>query len=62
MKMKSSLTAFAVMVCLAVCFVKQHSAVDVFAAFPVCVLAEIIAYGKSWWLPRLRKQLLLRKT
>ena len=50
-----ALTVFAVMVCLAVCFVKQHSAVDVFAALPLCVLAEIIAYGKSWWLPRLRK-------
>ncbi|MGX8692474.1 MAG: phosphatase PAP2 family protein [Clostridia bacterium] len=50
-----ALTLFAVMVCIAVCFVKQHSALDVFAAFPVCVIAELVAYGKSWWLPRLRK-------
>ena len=50
-----ALTLFAVMVCVAVCFVKQHSALDVVAAFPVCVLAEVFAYGKSWWLPRLRK-------
>ena len=50
------LTLFAVMVCVAVCFVKQHSALDVFAALPVCVLAEAVAYGKSWWLPRLQKK------
>ena len=51
-----ALTLFAVMVCVAVCFVKQHSALDVLAALPVCLLAEIIAYGKSWWLPRLQKK------
>ena len=35
------LLAFAVlMICLAVCFVKQHSALDVFAAIPVCLIAE----------------------
>lgn len=33
---------FTIMVCLAVCFVKQHSVIDVFAAVPVCVIAEII--------------------
>ena len=51
-----ALTLFAVMVCVAVCFVKQHSALDVFAALPVCLLAEAVAYGKSWWLPRLQKK------
>ena len=25
-------------------------------AAPVCILAEGIAFGKSWWLPRLRKK------
>ena len=50
-----ALTFFALMVSVAVCFVKQHSALDVLAALPVCLLAELIAYGKSWWLPRLRK-------
>jgi hypothetical protein len=42
-----------IMICLSVCFVKQHSAVDVFAALPVCLLAEILIYGKDYWLPRL---------
>ena len=51
---KAALTFFVIMICLAVCFVKQHSAVDVFAALPVCLLAEILVYGKDYWLPKLR--------
>ena len=43
-------------ICLAVCFVKQHSALDVLAALPVSLLAEILVYGKSYWLPRFRRQ------
>ena len=41
------------MVCLAVCFVKQHSALDVLAALPLCVFAELMVYGKDYWFPRL---------
>lgn len=37
-----------VMICLSTMFIKQHSAVDVFAALPVCVLAEVIAFRKYW--------------
>lgn len=44
-----------ILICLSVAFVKQHSVVDIFAALPVCLLAEIIVYGKGWWLPRLRR-------
>ncbi len=51
---KVLLTVFVLGVCLAVCFVKQHSAVDVFAALPVCLLAEGLIYGRDYWLPRLR--------
>lgn len=46
----------AVMVSLATMFVKQHSAVDVFMALPVCLLAEILVYGKSYWYPKFRKK------
>ena len=53
---KNAIVFFAVMVCLAVCFVKQHSAVDVAAAFPVCLLAEILVFGKCHWLPRIRRK------
>ena len=36
-------------ICLSVCFVKQHSALDVLAAVPVCLLAEGIVFGKDYW-------------
>ena len=52
---KAALAFFILMVCLAVCFVKQHSSLDVLAALPVCLLAELLVFGKNWWLPRLRK-------
>ena len=32
------------MICIAVCFVKQHSALDVLAAIPVCLLAEYLTF------------------
>ena len=51
---KVMLTFVVIMICLAVCFVKQHSALDVLAALPVCLLAEIVLYGRDYWLPRLR--------
>ncbi len=51
---KIALTLFVLGVCAAVCFVKQHSAVDVFAAMPVCLLAEILLYGRDYWLPKLK--------
>ena len=50
-----ALSLFALGVCAAVCFVKQHSALDVAAALPVCLAAELVAYGRSWWLPRLKQ-------
>ena len=51
---KGCLTLFVVGVCLAVCFVKQHSALDVLFALPVGLLAEILVYGRDYWGPRLR--------
>ena len=42
----------AILICLSTMFIKQHSALDFFAALPVCLLAEMIAYGKSDWKPR----------
>ncbi len=46
---KTLVTIFCVLVCVSVVFVKQHSAVDIFAAIPLCILAEYIAFGKSYW-------------
>ena len=51
---KALLGFVVLMICLAVCFVKQHSALDVFWALPMCLVAEIITYGKDYWLPRLK--------
>ncbi|MBQ3529943.1 MAG: phosphatidic acid phosphatase [Oscillospiraceae bacterium] len=41
---KLIVTVFVVMVCLSVAFTKQHSVVDIFAAIPVCLVAEIFAF------------------
>ena len=58
---KAALALFVFMVCLSVCFIKQHSSIDVLAALPVCLLAELLVYGKDYWLPKLRKSPLLEK-
>lgn len=46
---KTFIVIFCFLVCISVAFVKQHSVVDIFAAIPVCMLAEYIAFGKSYW-------------
>lgn len=38
-----------ILICLSTAFIKQHSVVDAFVAIPVCILAEVIAYGKTYW-------------
>lgn len=50
---KTLITIFCFFVCISVAFVKQHSVVDIFAAIPVCLLAEGIAFGRSYWKPKL---------
>lgn len=51
---KALLIFIVIMICMAVCFVKQHSAVDVLVAMPVCLLAEGLVFGKSYWHGRLK--------
>ncbi len=48
---KAALAVFVLAVCLAVCFVKQHSVLDVAAALPVCLLAELLVYGRKRRVP-----------
>jgi membrane-associated phospholipid phosphatase len=55
---KTAVVVIAAMICLSTVFLKQHSVVDFFAALPLCLLAEWIACGKNYWLPRLRGQAL----
>ena len=45
---KAFLVVLIVLICAATTFVKQHSALDVLAALPVCVLAETIVFRKEW--------------
>ncbi len=43
-KAKSFVVVFVLFVCLSVVFVKQHSVIDIYAALPVCVLAEFLVF------------------
>lgn len=43
------------LISISVCFVKQHSIVDVFAAIPLGMLAELLVFGRSWYWPRLKR-------
>lgn len=45
---KGLLVFFCLLVCISVAFVKQHSVVDIFAALPICLLAEWVAF-KSFY-------------
>lgn len=45
---KLLIVAFVILVCLSTTFIKQHSALDVFAALPMGLLAEIILYRDYW--------------
>ncbi len=44
---KTVVLILTVLICLSTMFIKQHSAVDFFAALLVCLVAEIIVYGKK---------------
>ena len=41
---KGFIVIFVILICLSTMFIKQHSAVDFFAALPVCLLAEILVF------------------
>ena len=44
---KTLIVTFCFFVCISVAFVKQHSVVDIFAAIPVCLLAEYLTFIRS---------------
>ncbi len=46
--MKIFMAIAALLVIVSVCFVKQHSALDILAALPVCLAAEFVSYGIPW--------------
>lgn len=41
---KALLIVLVALICCAVCFVKQHSALDVIGALPICIMAEILTF------------------
>lgn len=43
---KTFIVIFCFFVCISVAFVKQHSVVDIFAAIPVCLLAEWMTFWR----------------
>lgn len=47
-KCKTFIVAFCFLVCISVAFVKQHSVIDIFAAIPLCILAEWMAFKKYY--------------
>lgn len=47
---------FSLIVILAVSFTKQHSVVDIYCAAAMCLFVEMIVYGKSYWLPKLKRK------
>lgn len=51
---KAFVVAAAVLISLSTAFVKQHSVVDIAAALPLCLLAEVLVYGRSYWKPRMK--------
>ena len=53
---KLLLAVFVIMICLATAFVKQHSVLDILAALPVSLAAELLVYWGDYWKPRLLKK------
>ncbi len=45
---KILIVTFVVLICISVAFVKQHSVVDIYAAIPLGVLAEIMVFRKYY--------------
>ena len=46
---KTVLVCLVILICLSTMFIKQHSAVDVIAAIPVCLIAEAIVYRDRYF-------------
>lgn len=52
---KTFIVVVVILICMATAFIKQHSVVDILAALPVGLLAEMLVYGKSYWRSRLKR-------
>ena len=45
---KALIVLFCITVCISVVFVKQHSVLDIFAAIPLCLIAEALVFRKYY--------------
>ncbi len=45
-----------ILICMSTAFIKQHSVVDAFVAFVMCLFAEYFVYGKSYWYTRIKRK------
>lgn len=52
---KIVVVVFVVLVCLSTMFIKQHSALDVLAALPMCLLAELVVYRDRYFPQKAKK-------
>lgn len=46
---KTVVVVWVILICLSTMFVKQHSALDCFAALPMCLLAELVVYRDRYF-------------
>lgn len=44
---KIFIVILAILICISTMYIKQHSIIDVFAAVPVCLVAEIFLFGRK---------------
>lgn len=49
---KIALVLWVILICISIMFVKQHSALDLFAALPMCLLAELVVYRDRYFCRR----------
>lgn len=49
---KIVLVLWVILICISIMFVKQHSALDLFAALPMCLLAELVVYRDRYFCRR----------
>lgn len=51
---KAVVTIWVVLVCMSVCFAKQHSFTDVWAAALMCLIIEIVLFGKKYYIAKIK--------
>lgn len=52
---KAFVVVFVITISLSTAFIKQHSIADGFAAAAMCLVGEVLIFGRDYYLPKLRK-------